>query len=72
VAVQLDYYMSLQFAGIACALMNGTCELTWHPPTHFLLRKNYLCQVVCVAVHVTCVSEEEGAMMMTLSHKRLQ
>ena len=23
VAVQLDYYMSLQFAGIACALVNG-------------------------------------------------
>jgi len=24
VAVQLDYYMSLQFAGVACALVNGT------------------------------------------------
>eukprot|EP00985_Skeletonema_marinoi_P028094 scaffold23994_cov208-Skeletonema_marinoi.AAC.6 len=23
VAVQLDYYMSLQFAGVACALVNG-------------------------------------------------
>lgn len=25
VACQLDYYMSLQFAGVACALVNGTC-----------------------------------------------
>lgn len=24
IAVQLDYYMSLQFAGVACALVNGT------------------------------------------------
>ncbi len=25
VACQLDYYMSLQFAGVACALVNGKC-----------------------------------------------
>lgn len=28
VAVQLDYYMSLQFAGVACALVNGKGFLT--------------------------------------------
>ena len=28
VAVQLDYYMSLQFAGVACALVNGESFLT--------------------------------------------
>ena len=28
VACQLDYYMSLQFAGVACALVNGTCLVT--------------------------------------------
>ena len=27
VAVQLDYYMSLQFAGVACALVNGKSTL---------------------------------------------
>lgn len=29
VAVQLDYYMSLQFAGVACALVNGTLRVVW-------------------------------------------
>jgi hypothetical protein len=29
VAVQLDYYMSLQFAGVACALVNGKNCLTF-------------------------------------------
>jgi hypothetical protein len=28
VACQLDYYMSLQFAGVACALVNGKCLVT--------------------------------------------
>jgi len=30
VAVQLDYYMSLQFAGVACALVNGTSRVCIH------------------------------------------
>jgi hypothetical protein len=45
VAVQLDYYMSIQFAGIAWALMNGKYVLAWHPLTHTLLCTNHVCQV---------------------------
>eukprot|EP00986_Skeletonema_menzelii_P012257 scaffold6677_cov155-Skeletonema_menzelii.AAC.26 len=37
VAVQLDYYMSLQFAGVACALVNVTADLSFaHGANNFL------------------------------------
>eukprot|EP00984_Skeletonema_dohrnii_P002974 scaffold1010_cov117-Skeletonema_dohrnii-CCMP3373.AAC.5 len=36
VAVQLDYYMSLQFAGVACALVNDTYQSKGINNLHFL------------------------------------
>jgi hypothetical protein len=39
-AVQLDYYMSLQFAGVACALVNGKNCLSFV----YLLKTRHVCK----------------------------
>jgi hypothetical protein len=52
VAVQLDYYMSLQFAGVACVLVNG---------------KNYFSFVYVLTTRLVCTPSDRRTSMHAMS-----
>ena len=71
VAVQLDYYMSLQFAGVACALVNGTLRVVWIVwCTYHVLIDDCMC--IHIAASEVLWDERASALWWWPTHKRLQ